>query len=113
LHAVWEESFGAESTSGTLAVTSEGREGGGHRHEPPAPKLGAGGGRAVMYATLPAGSSSFAAARPVAPKAGAFQTRPAITSTTHGELMIAWHELDESGKAVVVTRLQCCAEEMP
>lgn len=91
LHAVWEESTGAEPAPEPK-----------HAHEPAAPTVGGGGGRAIVYRSMPAGASQFGAVRAVAPKPGAFQTRPAITGTPKGEIVIAWNQLDESGKAVVV-----------
>ncbi|MDB5310557.1 MAG: exo-alpha-sialidase [Gemmataceae bacterium] len=95
LHAVWEESLGAEP------AISQGHTG--HQHGPP--KVGAGGGRAIVYAHMPAGAGGFGPARAVAPRPGAFQTRPTVTGTAGGDLFAAWMELDESGKAVVATRL--------
>jgi hypothetical protein len=91
LHAVWEESLGVEPED-THA---------GHQHGPP--KTGTGGGRAIMYAFQPAGKLEFGPASAVAPKAGAFQSRPALVTTPTGDLLVAWNELDEAGKAVVVT----------
>ncbi|HEY1192037.1 MAG TPA: sialidase family protein [Gemmata sp.] len=97
LHAVWEESLGAEPTSD-----------GSHTHSPP--KTSAGSGRAVMHAVMPKGQGAFGAARAVAPQAGAFQTRPVIAGTASGSLFVAWNELDTTGKAVVVTRLAGASE---
>jgi len=94
LHAVWEESAGAEPPAG-----------GAHKHEPLAPIPGSGGGRSVMHRTLLAGAVQFGEARAVAAKPGAFQTRPAITGNEKGAILIAWNELDETGKSVAVTRL--------
>ena len=68
-------------------------------------RFGTGGGRAIQYARLAPGQAVFGAPRSIAAKPGAFQSRPAIVSTPSGELWVAWNELDESGKAVVVTRL--------
>ncbi|OWK44370.1 putative signal peptide protein [Fimbriiglobus ruber] len=96
LHVVWEESLGAESTAD---------EHSGHRHAPVVPKPGAGGGRAIQYATMAPGATAFGQPRAVAPRAGAFQTRPALVTTSDGSVFVAWNELDESGKVVVVTRL--------
>lgn len=94
LHAVWEESLGAEQAPAPK-----------HQHEPAAPTVGSGGGRAVMYRVMPAGAKQFGPARAVAARPGSFQTRPAITGTPEGEIVVAWNQLDESGKAVVVTSL--------
>jgi hypothetical protein len=92
LHAVWEESLGAEPAPA----------GAGHKHEPAAPQAGA-GGRAIVYRALANGA--FGPARAVAPKPGAFQSRPALAGTPAGEIVVAWNELSETGKTVSVTRL--------
>lgn len=93
LHAVWEESLGADAPAPAAHA--------GHDHGAAQPVAGA-GGRAIVYRALANGE--FGPARAVAPKLGAFQSRPAITGT-RGEIVVAWNELDESGKTVSVTRL--------
>lgn len=95
LHAVWEESIGAEP------VRAEGE----HRHGPP--QVGQGGGRAIMHAQKDSCCDSFGPAKAIAAKPGAFQTRPSITGAKKGELIIAWNELSEEGKAIVVKRIGC------
>jgi hypothetical protein len=100
LHAVWEESLGAEPADPHA----------GHRHgtsAAPGTRAGAkaAAGRAIWYAWLAPGQSEFGMARAVAPRPGAFQTRPAIVRLANGELVAAWNELDEKGKAIVVSRL--------
>jgi hypothetical protein len=92
LHAVWEESLGAEPAAA----------GAGHKHEPAAPQAGA-GGRAIVYRSFANGA--FGPARAVAAKPGAFQSRPALTGAPTGEIVVAWNELGETGKTVCVTRL--------
>lgn len=94
LHAVWEESLGAEAPAPTAHA--------GHDHGAAKPVAGA-GGRAIVYRALTNGE--FGPARAVAPKPGAFQSRPAITVARDGEIVVAWNELSESGKTVSVTRL--------
>ena len=98
LHAVWEASLGTEPAAENPT---------GHQHGPP--KVGAAGGRAVMYAVMPAGQTEFGGVRAVAPKPGAFQTRP-VLAAGDGTIFVAWNELDTAGKAVVVTRLAGPAE---
>jgi hypothetical protein len=93
VHVVWEESLGVEAASTRT----------GHQHGPP--KLGSGGGRAIQYARIAPGQTAFGPVTAVAPRVGAFQNRPCITRTATGAIFIAWNELDESGKAVVVTAL--------
>jgi hypothetical protein len=95
LHAVWEESIGAEPATTHSA--------GGHQHA--APTAGGAGGRAIAYAYLPNGQTSIGPVSLLAPKPGAFQTRPAIAVLPTGDLVVTWNELDTSGKAVLVTRL--------
>ncbi|HXD87452.1 MAG TPA: hypothetical protein VN641_13230 [Urbifossiella sp.] len=91
LYAVWEESLGVEASADA-----------GHHHGPP--KLG-GSGRAIMLAHKPATAAEFGAARAVAPKPGAFQSRPCLARRSDGDLVLAWMELDESGKVVVVAHV--------
>lgn len=91
LHVVWEESLKpapADAHSG---------------HAPP--NLGGASDRAIHYAYRASGQADFGPVRAVAPKAGAYQTRPAITRTPGGDLWVAWNEFDDEGKAIVVTRL--------
>ncbi|MCE9568340.1 MAG: glycoside hydrolase [Planctomycetes bacterium] len=95
LHAVWEESIGAEPTAE------------GHQHGPP--KVGGDGGRAVAYASIPEGKTAFGPVRVVAPKAGAFQSRPSVAGSSKG-VFVAWNELDTAGKAIVFTQLPQAAE---
>ncbi len=90
VHAVWEESSEVESDSHV-----------GHQHDA-APNVGNGHGRAIMYATLPVGGKAFTRPRAVAAKEGAFQTRPSVAATGAGKIIVAFNELDETGKAVVV-----------
>jgi hypothetical protein len=88
LHVVWEES----------ATVAEASEGGKHQHG--APVAGA-GGRAICYAVLGA-DGRFGVPLAVAPRTGTYQTRPAVAVMPSGLVAIAWNELDERGKAVVV-----------
>jgi hypothetical protein len=88
LHVVWEESL--DAVAGDEAA-------GGHHHGPPT-----GSGRAVMHAVSTDGGHSFHAPRPVAPAEGAFQARPSLTVTASGDRCLAWCELSEEGKQIVV-----------
>lgn len=99
LHAVWEASIGTEPAAEGAA---------GHQHGPP--KVGGTTGRSVHYATIPAGQTAFSDVRAIAPKPGAFQTRPTVVATTDGNVFVAWNELDTTGKSVVVTRLPAATE---
>jgi hypothetical protein len=92
IHAVWEESLGAEPAD----------EHAGHKHG--APTLG-GSGRAVQYAYLAPGQSELTAPRAVCARPGAYQMRPALAVGIDGAVWIAWNELSQAGKAVVVTKI--------
>jgi hypothetical protein len=96
LHAVWEESLGHEPLQ---ADPHESRDPRDQHHGPTA-----GAGRVIMYAGSPRADGRFDAARPIAARAGRFQTRPAIASAADGQLVVAWNELDERGKRVVIQR---------
>jgi hypothetical protein len=94
LHAVWEESLGVEAAPGEA-----------HRHEPPVPTPGIGGGRVVMHRVLHPNASQFGPASPIAARSGAFPMRPFVTGSANGDIIVGWNELDETGKSVVVRRL--------
>lgn len=86
LHAVWEE--------------SELPDAHGSHHEP-SPTVG--GGRTIMTRSLDGGV--WSPARAVAAKSGVYQTRPTLAVMPDGSLVVAFNELDESGKSIVVARL--------
>ncbi|HZZ80564.1 MAG TPA: sialidase family protein [Gemmataceae bacterium] len=86
LHAVWEES--------SIAPPADAK----HQHG--APTLGK-GGRAIYHAVL-GPDGRFEKAKAVAPSDGAFQSRPCVGIAPDGRINIAWNELTEAGKAVVV-----------
>ncbi len=89
VHAVWEENKEA------APVVDAGAE---HKHG--GPDFSAGVGRNIMIATLEKNEKKFGAAKPVDEKSGVFQTRPAIAVAQGGDLLVAWNELSESGKAI-------------
>lgn len=93
LHLVWEESLGASPESDPKQ----------HNHAPPS--FSASGGRAIRYAVSPKADGTFTPPCSVAPRPGAYQTRPAVAVAGDGVAVVAWQELDESGKAVVATRV--------
>jgi hypothetical protein len=97
LHAVWEESLADEPLA--QADASGGHAG--HQHGPPT-----GAGRAIMHAYAPLGEGRFHPPQAVRPRAGCFQSRPAIACGADGLVVIAWTELDEAGKRVVIVRRQ-------
>ena len=97
LHAVWEESITDEPPPETTQREGNHR---GHQHGPPS-----GAGRVAVYACSPRADGHFDGARAIAARPGSFQTRPAIACGEDGGIVVAWNELDESGKRVVVTRL--------
>ncbi|MCE9533173.1 MAG: hypothetical protein K8T89_18910 [Planctomycetes bacterium] len=58
-----------------------------------------------MYACMRHCCGKLTAPKAVSAKQGAFQTRPSIVGTPNGDIFVAWNELDESGKAIVVQKL--------
>lgn len=96
LLAVWDESLGAAEPA-----QSSSSAGPSHAHGAAL----SGDGRAVMYATADA-SGTFAEARPIAPRPGAFQLNPAVAVAPGGDVFVAWNELGEDGKQVVLVRLK-------
>jgi hypothetical protein len=90
VHAVWEESLATEPATAAA---------GGHQH---GPTLG-GAGRGIRYALLPPGANAFQSSRLIHPIAGTYQTRPAIVGDARNQIYVAWCELNEDGKAIVVT----------
>jgi hypothetical protein len=68
-----------------------------HEHRP------VGSGRAIMFAFAPHGGE-FGPATAVLKREGRFQTRPAVIGSSEGKFVVAFNELDEQGKRVVVVR---------
>jgi hypothetical protein len=97
LYAVWDESLGAPPPPAVRA--GHGAEHG-HGHGL------TGDGRAVMLAVGSSDRSGFGPAVAVSPRPGAFQLNPAIAIGRDGVVLIAWNEIDTSGKRVVVVRHQ-------
>jgi hypothetical protein len=99
LIAAWDESVkDDEPESGR-----RGAQEGGHEHGHHASL--AGGGRAVMLSVSTDAGATFPDARPVAPRAGAYQLNPALAVAADGALLLAWNELDTEGKRVVFARV--------
>jgi hypothetical protein len=90
VHAVWEESLANESA--TIAA-------GGHQHGPTT----GGAGRGIRYALAPPGAEAFKSPRLIHPIAGTYQSRPAIVGDARNQIYVAWCELDQKGKSIVVT----------
>ena len=95
LCAVWDQSLGASTA--TAANTGQAKEHG-HGHAL------TGDGRSVMLAVASNDDTGFGPAFAVSPRAGAFQLNPAIALGHDGALLIAWNEIDTTGKRVVVVR---------
>jgi hypothetical protein len=95
VHAVWEESKDA------TPVADAGAE---HKHG--AQDFSAGVGRNIMVATFEKVGKKFGNSRAVDEKSGVFQTRPAIAVAQDGDLLIAWNELSEAGKAIKFKKVQ-------
>jgi hypothetical protein len=91
LHAVWDEGLEAEKP------TNE-------KHAHAAPSAG-GPGRAVMYAVSRDGGTSFSAPHVLVPSPGAYQVQPSLALGPDGTVYVAWNEIDQDGKHVVLARL--------
>lgn len=96
VYAVWDESLDAAPAASSTPTAKGGHEG--HQHG----AARTGSGRAIMFAE---GSNSFNSAWPVAPREGSFQLNPAIAINKEGMVLVAWNELDSSGKRVVLVLL--------
>jgi hypothetical protein len=94
LFAVWDESLDAAGP----APAAKAGHGGQHGHGPAL----TGSGRAVMLAA--GDGSGFGPASPVAPRPGAFQLNPSVAVGADGAVLVAWSEVDTSGKRVVFVR---------
>jgi hypothetical protein len=93
LHAVWDETL--PDPNAPPPATAAGK----HQHG--APLTGA--GRAIRYACSLA-DGSFTAPRPVDLRPGVFQIEPALGVGPTGLVHVAWVEVTEEGKRLVVTR---------
>ena len=104
LHAVWEESLADELPS------AEGKSGehAGHSHG-----QSAGSGRAIMHVYAAHNDCRFGPPQAVRPSPGRFQTRPAIACGMYGQIVVAWTELDESGKRMVIVRRKANGQAPP
>lgn len=86
IHVVWEESTTAPAAGDT------------HGHGTAA----RGKSRIIQHAILQA-DGRVSQPRAVAPRSGALQTRPALVVTAAGRILVAWNELDDTGKRIVVS----------
>jgi hypothetical protein len=107
LHLVWDE--GMSSASHSAAPTDhEGHEGhDGHEHgdhEHDAASAGE-SARAIFYVQR-SKEGELGTPRAVAPVKDAFQTRPAVAVSPAGDVYVAWTELSEEGRSIVVARLK-------
>jgi hypothetical protein len=91
LHAVWDEGVEAE------VPTTE-------KHAHAVPSAG-GAGRAVMYAVSRDGGASFSPPHLLVPSPGAYQVQPSLAISPEGTVYVAWNEIDQDGKHVVMARL--------
>jgi hypothetical protein len=106
VYAVWDESLGNSSPPAAKSGHSE-EQGHGHGHAL------VGDGRAVMLAVASHTDGQFSRAMAVSPRPGAFQLNPAIAIGSDGALLVAWNEIDTTGKRVVVVRHQPEPESHP
>lgn len=97
----WESSIGGAGDNHATASSDDE-----HQHGAPT-----GSGRAIILMRLsrdesPQAGDSFTASSRfgLAPKPGVFQTRPALTVLNDGTVLVAFNQLDENGKQVIVAR---------
>lgn len=95
VHAVWEE---------TKDLTANIDANGDHKHE--GGNFNSGAGRNIMVGAFDKNTSKWGMIRPVHEKSGVFQTRPAIAVAGDGDLLVAWNELSESGKAIKFKKIK-------
>jgi len=79
----------------------------GHRHGP-----ADGSGRAIRHAISVDGGRTFAPSIALASRPGSFQTRPTICLAADGQLVVAWMEQSETGKRMVVQRVDVPSSEL-
>jgi hypothetical protein len=108
LLAVWDESLDA-APAAPITKPANGRDRS-HKHGH-GPDL-SGIGRAIMIAELGA-DGRFKGTQPVAPRTGAFQLNPTVAIGDDGAVLIAWNELDSSGKRVVFFRREPESRSQP
>jgi hypothetical protein len=99
LHVVWEESLDAEAPSAAP-----------HGHATPSP---GGAGRAIMYAVSRDGGQSFSPPHELVTAPGAYQMQPSIALSPDGAVYVAWNEIDQDGKHVVLARLAASEPRKP
>jgi hypothetical protein len=106
VYSVWDESLGNSPPPAVKSSHSE-EQGHGHGHAL------VGDGRAVMLAMASHADGQFSRAMAVSPRPGSFQLNPAIAIGSDGALLVAWNEIDTTGKRVVVVRHQPEPESNP
>ncbi len=95
LYVAWDESLGDAAPAPAV------KEGHGHGHHGSSLS---GSGRAVMLVATMEGTKGFGEPAAVSPRAGVFQLNPAIAVGRDGSVLVAWNEIDTSGKRVVLVR---------
>lgn len=110
LYLVWDQSLPISvrhdvESSQIAAVDDSAATGGGKRHSHHANSDGASGGRAIYLAKSMDGGKTFTSPIALAPIAAHFQTRPRIEISNDGKAVVAWMDLSESGKTIVVATL--------
>jgi hypothetical protein len=101
VHAVWDEGLGPDAAPAASAKSADAGE---HQHQHTVPTVG-GAGRAIVYAVSRDGGATFSAPHVLIPSPGAYQLQPAIATAPGGTVCVAWNEIDQDGKHVVVVRL--------
>ncbi len=106
LHAVWEvtvadlEVASQPATADAAPAQEEAaaKEEAGHKHGAPT-----GSSKAIYYAQR--NQEGWNEAVPLAPREGAFQSRATLVIAPSSQVIVAWNELDEQGKRVVVAKV--------
>ncbi len=95
LHAVWDESLAP-----AVAAVAKPSEKPAHHHG----QAMTGPGRAVMIASTAPDGVGFGQGEPVSPRDGVFQLNPALAVAADGAVLVAWSEIDTTGKRIVFVR---------
>ncbi|MEM7202941.1 MAG: sialidase family protein [Planctomycetota bacterium] len=95
VHVVWDEMGGGAATTSQPSTS-----------QPSTSQPSAGtAGRAIMYCRSADGGDTFGAPIAIDAKPGVFQTRPRLAILDDGAVCMAWMEVAEAGKEIVLARL--------
>jgi hypothetical protein len=124
LHLVWDQSLAASADVPVDVGANDPKSNDDHSHSSAGHERNRGQshsshqkeparGRAIYYAQSHDGGQTFSAAIAVAPADAHFQTRPRIRISSTGTPVVAWMELAQSGKSVVVATLRSSTNKVP